>query len=86
MAQEYLTFVENLTEISEETELELYIKDLAPGVEKYDTRYVRALVSSIADKLPESDTLWIRFSMGVLHPEPWAIRIIKELGAYKSDK
>ena len=83
MASEYLTFIETLKELPERQEVELYVKDLTPGVGKYDTRYVRAIVSSSPDKLPGADTLWIRFSMGVLHPQPWAIEIVRELGEYK---
>ncbi len=30
-------------------------------------------------KLPEEDILWIRSWTGVLHPKPWAIKIIAEL-------
>jgi hypothetical protein len=83
MASEYLAFVETLNELPEGQELELYVKDLKPGVEKYDTRYVRAIVSSTPDKLPGADTLWLRSSMGVLHPKPWAIKLLSDLGEYK---
>ena len=83
MPSEYSTFVETLEELPEGQEVELYVKDLTPGIAKYDTRYVRAIVSRNPDKLPGADILWIRFSMGVLHPKPWAIEIVRELGEYK---
>ena len=82
MPSEYLIFVETLEELPEGQEVKLYVKDLTPGVEKYDTRYVSAIVSSTPGNLPGADTLWIRFSMGVLHPKPWAIKIIRDESSF----
>ncbi len=85
MAQkEYLTFVGKLEDLPQGEEVELLIKDLAPGRRKYDARYVRALVSSDSDKLPEADVLWIRGWVGVLYPRPWAIKITREVGEFPS--
>ncbi len=85
MAQEYLTFVESLKDLPDGKEVELTIKDLTPADRryKYDARYVKALVSSDAKKIPGADTLWVRFRMGVLHPQPYGIKITKELGEFK---
>lgn len=85
MAQEYLTFVESLKDLPDGQEVELTIKDLTPKDRryKYEARYVRALVNSDPKKLPSSDTLWVRFRMGVLHPKPYAIKITKEIGEFK---
>ncbi len=85
MAQEYLTFVESLKDLTDGQEVELTIKDLTPKDRryKYEARYVRALVNSDPAKLPNSDTLWVRFRMGVLHPKPFAIKITKETGEFK---
>jgi hypothetical protein len=80
---EYLTFIETLYELPEGQEVELYVKDLTPGIQKYDTRYVSAIIASTSEKLPGADILWLRYSMGTLHPKPWAIKIIRELGEYK---
>ena len=83
MTSEYVTFVETLKEFPDGIEVKLYVKDLTPGVKKYDTRYVRAIVSSNPDRLPGADRLWIRSSMGVLHPKPWAIKLLGDIGEYE---
>ena len=80
MIKEYDTFVDSLDELSQGQECRITIRDLAPGRHKYNSLYVRALVSSSAEQLPGGDTLWIRFPLGALHPQPWNIKIIEELG------
>ncbi len=80
MAKKYLVFVDSLKDLPEDKEVELTIKDLTPGRRKYDARYVRARISSSPAKLPGADNLQVRFRMGVLHPDPYAIKITKELG------
>lgn len=82
--KEYLTFVENLESLDEGCETELLIKDLTPSRRKYDARYVRAMVSKDPGKWPEGDLLWIRGWVGVLFPDPWAIKIIAEVGEFPS--
>jgi hypothetical protein len=82
MKKEYDTFVETLQDLPQGQETELTIRDLTPGRSKYDGRCVRAVVSPSRDELPEGDVLWIRFYTGVLHPQPWAVKIIQELGEY----
>ncbi len=84
MKKEYLAFVDefgiqSLKDLEEGKEIELLVKDLTPGRYKYEARYVRARVSS-PEKLPDADTLWVRFQHGVLHPKRWAIQITEELG------
>ena len=79
MAEEYVTFVEELKDLAEGKELQLFIRYLTPGPKKYDCRHVKAIVSSSPDKLPQGDVLWLRFWNGVLHPQPWAIKITQEL-------
>jgi hypothetical protein len=76
MKKEYDTFVNTLSEL-QEGEGELAIRDC----ETYEARVVKAIISSSPDKLPDGDTLWIRFSRGQLSPEPWAIKIIQDLGS-----
>lgn len=80
--KEYLTFIDRLESLAEEKEIELLIKDLTPGPEKYDSRYVRAIVSSDAEKIPDGDVLWIRGWIGVLYPHPYSIKILKEVGEF----
>lgn len=77
---EYLTFVRNLDELLEGEEVELVVKDLSPGQRKYEARHVKAVVSRSPQSMPGADTLRIRFSTGLLHPQPWVIRIVAELG------
>ena len=85
MIKEYDTFVDSLSELVEGQEIDLACRELTPDSRKkrYKTVYVLARVSSSPDKMPGADKLWVRFSMGMLHPKPWAIKIIKELGDYK---
>jgi len=75
MAKEYDTFVETLADLKEGEEIELSIRNL----ENYEAQNVKAIVYSSKENLPDGDTLWIRFSRGVKHKEPWAIKIIEEL-------
>jgi len=81
MAKEYMVFVEDMKkELLEGREILLTIKDLTPGKRKYENRIVKALVSSSPDKLPGGDILRVRSWTGVLYPQPWAIKIIEEIG------
>jgi len=79
MKKEYQAFIEGF---KEGEEIELEIKDLTPGPYKYDSRRVKAILSSSPEKLPDGDILWIRSQSGFLHPSPWAMKITQELGAY----
>jgi hypothetical protein len=82
MSQEYDTFVESLGDLPDGGEVRLTVRDLAPGRRKYDARYVRAIVASSPEKLPDADVLRVRFLRGYLHPRPWAIKILEELGDF----
>ncbi len=82
MNKEYDTFVDKLSDLIEKEEVELSIRDLTPGKHKYESRHVRAILSSSIDQIPGGDILWIRFTMGLLHPKPWEIKITAELGEY----
>ena len=86
MAKEYLAFIsefgiENPEDLDQNKEIDLVIKDLTPGRYKYESRYVRAIISS-PEKLPKGDILWVRFQHGQLHPDRFAIQITEELGEY----
>ncbi len=80
--KEYLTFVDRLENLPEEKEIELMIKDLTPGRQKYDSRYVSAIISSAPEKLPDGDILRVRGLVGLPHPGSWTIKIIKEVGEF----
>lgn len=74
---EYDTFVRSLAELPQGQEVELYVRDLAPGRHKYQVRRVKGVVSNKA--VPQGDTLWLRFHTGHRHPQPWAIKITAKL-------
>lgn len=80
MKKEYLTFVPDIRDLIENQEIELTIKDLTPGPRKYDARIVKAILSSSPTRLAEGDVLWVRSWTGVLYPQPWAIKIMGEVG------
>lgn len=83
MAKQYDTYVKHLGELPDGQECDIVIRDLSPGPNKYSSRYVKASVSSSPETLPEADVLWLRFPLGIQHPQPWAIKILNELGEYK---
>lgn len=78
MKKEYLTFVPHIENLVENQEIELVVKDLTPGPRKYNTKIVKAIVSSNPNSLPKSDILYIRSWLGVLYPQTWAIKIVGE--------
>lgn len=82
MKKEYLAFVDSPKDLPVGKEIELTVRDLTPGVEKYDARYVRAIVADSPDKLPDGDILWLRSVLGLLYPDPWVIKITGDLGEY----
>jgi hypothetical protein len=81
MAKEYAVFVENIEkDLPEGREVVLTIKDLTAGPRKYENRVVKAIISSSPAKIPGSDVLRVRSWTGVLYPQPWAIKIVEEMG------
>jgi hypothetical protein len=69
-------------------EYDISIRELTPDDrrDKYQTRYVRALITHNPKK-GEDDLLWLRYQRGAhLHPQPFGIKIIKELGEYQVKK
>jgi len=84
MKKEYVTWLLREEQLAEGEEIEITIRDLTPGREKYNGLNVKAIVSSSPDKLPDGDILWIRSGTGILHPKPWAIKITGELPEFLS--
>jgi len=82
MRKEFDTFIESIQDLPDGQECQLVIRDLTPGPRKYESRYVRAIVSGSPDRFPEADTLWLRLPMGNLHPQPGAIKVVEELGEF----
>lgn len=75
--KEYMAWIENVDHIKAAQELTLTIRDMAPGRYKYGARNVVALVSPSA--MPGADVLRVRYSNGRLLPQPWYIKVIREL-------
>jgi hypothetical protein len=78
--KEYQTFVEHLDELQDGKELVLGIQDLTPGRRKYNRQIVKAKIYKSIDTVPGADVLWLRTLAGALHPKPWAIKIVEDLG------
>ena len=70
-------FVMDVAELAEDTDLELTIRTLNPGVQKYTYKHVRAQVSSSLDKFP--DQLQVRMGRGQLSPAKFSIKVIEEI-------
>ena len=85
MAKEWQTFVRKYADLKE-GETRIFIKDLTPGPEKYDTRHVRATVSRSKDALPGAEILWLRGESGLRSPEPCYIKIHEELDEWVPGK
>ena len=80
MSKEYSTFISDPRELPQGQEINLAIKDLTPGPRKYDCRIVKAILSSSPDKIEGGDVLWLKSLVGITFPEPWAMKIVEELG------
>lgn len=80
MPKEYQTFVSTPEILKEGQEMILAIKDLTPGIRKYDNRFVRAILHKDLKHSPGTDVLWLRTLTGRKLPTPWAINIVEELG------
>ncbi|SPD72393.1 conserved hypothetical protein [uncultured Desulfobacterium sp.] len=77
MAEYELFIISNLDELKDGEEQVVNVRDTA----NYETRTVKAILSSSPEKLPGSDILRIRWQRGYKHPEPWAIRILETYGS-----
>lgn len=85
MKKEYDTFIRSVNDFVSGQEYTLTIRDLTPGPNKYESRFVRAMVYNTPLE-EECDVLWLRFLMGFPYPKPWGIRITEELGEYEPIK
>jgi hypothetical protein len=79
--QEWQTFVRRFSDL-EEGERELFIKDLAEGKRKYDTKHVVAHVAKSQHGMKGPHLLWVRGESGQRAQEPWYIDIKRELAEY----
>ena len=74
MAEYELFLITGLEELKEGEEQVVNVRDTT----NYETRTVKAILSSSPEKLPGGDVLWIIWQRGYKHPEPWAIKIVEE--------
>ncbi len=82
--KEYQVVVKGLDVLPQGEEIELAIRELTSDRRKYDGRYVKAIVASAAEKLPDGDIMRLISSTGYIYPDPWRIKILKEIGPYPS--
>ena len=82
MSKEWVIFVSRMEDLADDSESILTIRDLSPGPRKYNAKVVKARVSSKPETIADADVLWVRSWIGHLHPKPWAIKIIEEVGDY----
>jgi phenylphosphate carboxylase gamma subunit len=70
-------FVMDMNELAEGKDLEISIRTLNPGLQKYTYKHVRAQVSSTLDKFP--DQLQVRMGRGQLSSAKFSIKVIEEI-------
>lgn len=73
------TFVRKPSDLKEDVELPLVLRDLSPGRKKYSLRHVVATLSRDPQDLSSMDTLSVRTVVGVLLAERWGVKILREL-------
>ena len=77
MAKEYESFVRDPARLRNGREVVLSLRDLTPGRKKYRGINVRAVVSQ--PPRPGESLLWIRSVVGVKDPDPYSLKIVREL-------
>ena len=75
MAQEYDTFVDDISTIKQGEEITIAVRE----TDIYRTRVVKAVVSASKEAMPDGDTLWLRYNRGYLRPDPWVITIKEDV-------
>ncbi|MDT3737200.1 MAG: phenylphosphate carboxylase subunit gamma [Denitratisoma sp.] len=70
-------FVNDVKELAEDTELELTIRTLNPGIHKYTYKRVRAQVST--DLKKHADQLQVRLGRGQLSQGRFSIKVLGEV-------
>lgn len=81
MAKEWQTFFRKYEDLKL-GKSQLFIKDLSPGPNKYNTIHVKAEIAKSKDELPGADILWLRGESGLRAEQPYYIRILEELPPY----
>ena len=73
------TFLRRPDDLKEGVEIPLVLRDLNPGRQKYGMRHVLAIVSRKPEDLRQMDKLQVRTVVGVLLPEQWGVKILRDL-------
>jgi hypothetical protein len=81
MAKEWQTFCRRYEDLKIGN-TQLFIKDLTPGPNKYNTFHVIAEIAKSKEDLPGADILWLRSESGLCAKEPLYLKIIEELPPY----
>ena len=71
------TFVRRPGDLKEGEERAMALRDLRPGKKKYQMRHVVAVVTRKREE--GMDELRVRTVVGVLLPETWGLRIVRDL-------
>ena len=77
--QSWETFLRRSGDLREGVEMPMALRDLAPGKKKYQMRHVVAVVSRKPEEMVSMDQLKIRTVVGVLLPETWGVKIVRDL-------
>lgn len=85
MKREYQAFVREFKDLKEGRQ-KLFIKDLTPGPEKYDTKFVLAELFNDPKAIPDGQILRIRSESGKFLPQPWGIKVLEELPEFVPGK
>ncbi|MCK0510004.1 phenylphosphate carboxylase subunit gamma [Aromatoleum buckelii] len=75
MANKWEVFVMDLGELAEGKQLELTVRTLNDGLQKYTYQRAKVEVSSKLDQFP--DSLQVRLGRGQLSPQRYSIRVIE---------
>jgi hypothetical protein len=73
------TFVRRPGDLKEGVEMPMVVRDLRSGRKKYQMRHVVAVVSRQTSEAAGLDELRVRTVVGVLLPETYVIKIIRDL-------
>ena len=73
------TFLRRPGDLREGVETPMALRDLTPGKNKYQMRHVVAVASRKADEMASMDRLQVRTVVGLLLPETWGVRIVRDL-------
>ncbi|OIN96090.1 MAG: hypothetical protein AUJ48_02095 [Deltaproteobacteria bacterium CG1_02_45_11] len=76
MAKYELFQVEDISRLKEGVEDRFTVRDL----DKFETRVVKAIISSKPDELPDGEELQIRRAQGQVESKLWAIKVLSDEG------